>query len=185
MTSANLWFQSTSIRCQGPSKTLIFPHVLMISANLANQWNPKHFHKMSEISQNTMFVHVFLVFSHSKFGASSFGNGSLILSFSPALYMLFDYIVLCCIIVYHIMLNYILYYIIYILLFTWYYISWYYIVLHYNYTIVLYYTVFCCNISYYTISDFILWYNVILYCGTFWGGHWSYYIARWDYQSKF
>ena len=69
-----------------------FPHVLMISANLANQWNPKHFHKMSEISQNTVFFHVFLVFSHSncgvilscysggpffshsKFGVSSFGT---------------------------------------------------------------------------------------------------------------
>ena len=76
----------------------------MISAILANQWNPKHFHKMSQISQNTVFFHVFLVFSHSncgvilscysggpffshsKFGVSSFGNCSLILSSSPALY---------------------------------------------------------------------------------------------------
>ena len=85
-------------------KHWFLPHVLMISANLANQWNPKHFHKMSEISQNTVFFHVFLVFSHSKcgvilscysggpffshskFGVSSFGNRSLILSSSPALY---------------------------------------------------------------------------------------------------
>ena len=43
-------------------KHWFFPHVLMISANLANQWNPKHFHKMSEISQNTVFFHVFFGF---------------------------------------------------------------------------------------------------------------------------
>ena len=116
MTSANLWFQSTSIRCQGPSKTLIFPHVLMISANLANQWNPKHFHKMSEISQNTVFFHVFFVFSHSKnlvilssysgrpffshskFGVSSFGTPHVILSSSPALYTVYTvYIQYICI----------------------------------------------------------------------------------------
>ena len=49
-------------------KHWVFPHVFMISANLANQWNPKYVHTMSEISQNTVFCHVFLVCSHSNCG---------------------------------------------------------------------------------------------------------------------
>ena len=38
----------------------VFPHVLVISANLSNQWNPKHVHKMSEISQNCVFPRFWL-----------------------------------------------------------------------------------------------------------------------------